>query len=663
MSQGCFEGAYHESVSDLFDKKFTFSRQNHWDLPETAVLFTQKPVQDAQLQELKLRLNGVKSKLNDYDISVWSIHTSNNHPGSVVIRGVRETFQAEFVTQAWTKFYECLGSFTLISETLNRPLNTVHLCEAPGAFVVALNHFLVTQRQIDPWRWCATTLNVYYEGNVFGSMISDDRFILNTLENWEFGADNTGDITNRRNVDQLVRRCKGMGEIHLVTADGSVNCINTPECQEEVVSFLHYAETVAALRILTIGGNFVLKMFTFFESSSICLLYLLVASFKSVSVFKPVTSKGGNSEVYVICEDLVECPSEEFLEKMFNNMTNTEESLFPTSELPEDFMEELRKCAEVFTGYQIEVIERNIATFRPEMVRKIPFEVEQMKQAVLLEFCHRYRLEILPEAHRIASHKNDLSFWRDTPKINEGTYNDRMAPKSHLEIRQYHWKKYKWYQDKVFCSHRPDLKANTFSGLHPICGKRFKKLTWSIFVAGGLHHNFLETIRDCVALPEHPDNSYCRTDKKSHVALIEMIAFYKITDHMKYLRETMMELRKILQCSDVKKIVLINFCPLSQVAAGLLFLLAHEKHSRIQLRCRQGEISITLRDDHIKQIYGDIVEKIENLLNSEDTESILLSIVDIPDVYRNNNFNRSLRCFNNHLVMKMIREILSHPTL
>lgn len=38
-----------------------------------------------------------------------------------------------------------------------------------------------------------------------------------------------------------------------------------------------------------------------FECDTICLMYLLCCSFKSVTVNKPATSKEGNSEVYVIC--------------------------------------------------------------------------------------------------------------------------------------------------------------------------------------------------------------------------------------------------------------------------------------------------------------------------------------------------------------------------
>lgn len=38
-----------------------------------------------------------------------------------------------------------------------------------------------------------------------------------------------------------------------------------------------------------------------FECNSLCRMYLLCYAFDSVQVKKPITSKQGNSEVYVVC--------------------------------------------------------------------------------------------------------------------------------------------------------------------------------------------------------------------------------------------------------------------------------------------------------------------------------------------------------------------------
>ena len=67
-----------------------------------------------------------------------------------------------------------------------------------------------------------------------------------------------------------------------VTADGSIDCANEPGEQEMKVAALHYAEAVTALSLLHPRGSLVLKMFTMFEHTSICLLYLLCCTFEQV---------------------------------------------------------------------------------------------------------------------------------------------------------------------------------------------------------------------------------------------------------------------------------------------------------------------------------------------------------------------------------------------
>lgn len=52
---------------------------------------------------------------------------------------------------------------------------------------------------------------------------------------------------------------------------------------------------------IILGGTFVLKMFTMFECNTLCRMFILCCAFDSVHIKKPVTSKPGNSEMYVVC--------------------------------------------------------------------------------------------------------------------------------------------------------------------------------------------------------------------------------------------------------------------------------------------------------------------------------------------------------------------------
>ena len=77
--------------------------------------------------------------------------------------------------------------------------------------------------------------------------------------------------------------------------------INTTSMLQEMsTASLHFCEMVTALGALAEGGSFLLKAFTLFEHPTICALYLMGSLFRQVHVFKPATSKPGNSETYII---------------------------------------------------------------------------------------------------------------------------------------------------------------------------------------------------------------------------------------------------------------------------------------------------------------------------------------------------------------------------
>jgi len=107
------------------------------------------------------------------------------------------------------------------------------------------------------------TLNPYHETNGHADTIADDRLIRRTLDNWEFGPDNTGDIFQPGYADHLhANVASSDGGVCLVTADGSVDCSDTPNEQETIVTRLHHYGTMVALNVLREGGSLLLKVFT-----------------------------------------------------------------------------------------------------------------------------------------------------------------------------------------------------------------------------------------------------------------------------------------------------------------------------------------------------------------------------------------------------------------
>jgi cap2 methyltransferase len=129
------------SAQSYFNKKFKF-KCNDYRLPSLEVFFCSSNHQRHEgLQIIKSILNHVKSKLNDYQIEEWSRHTRNRNPAQQIVHHLKNVIQAEFVTQAFAKFFECISAYPMV-DNFEDVFQSVHLCEAPGAFITSLNHYL-----------------------------------------------------------------------------------------------------------------------------------------------------------------------------------------------------------------------------------------------------------------------------------------------------------------------------------------------------------------------------------------------------------------------------------------------------------------------------------------------------------------------------------------
>ena len=291
------------------EKEFWFTNNSQvkgeslWPkIPASAFFST--PAFPAPERFLALRKANIdtKDKLDHLDQKLWRAHTTSTKVASNVIFRVRDSIHAEFVTRAWCKMTEMLSAYELLP-LHSEGITSFHICEAPGAFIASTNHFIQSQISTRTrWNWRGFTLNPYYEENDLEAMVDQDNLIMETIEKWRFGADNSGDVRSKHNIAGLRKEAQQqMNGAHLVTADGSISCFNFPDKQEQVTGWLHFCESVCAISLLRAGGNFVCKMFTLFEAPSICLLRLLASCFERVGVCKPALSSEGNSEVYIVC--------------------------------------------------------------------------------------------------------------------------------------------------------------------------------------------------------------------------------------------------------------------------------------------------------------------------------------------------------------------------
>ena len=141
-------------------------------------------------------------------------------------------------------------------------------------------------------------------------MVDSDSFIISSLCNWDFGADNTGNIMSSHNIRAFRARVLQGGLADIVTGDGGIGCDENPEEQERLTARLVMCEVIAVIGVLKPGGCMIIKMFTTFTAGSLACVAFIASLFRRCYMLKPATSKSSNSEIYVVACDFTGLPSE-----------------------------------------------------------------------------------------------------------------------------------------------------------------------------------------------------------------------------------------------------------------------------------------------------------------------------------------------------------------
>lgn len=246
-------------------------------------------------------------------------------------------------------------------------------------------------------------MNPHYEGTPSSECIADDRFILYTPHNWFFGRDETGNLMSRDYLFEL-RQCVGPEGVSLVTADGSIDCQGNPAEQENMTHRLHLCEVIAALSTLCKGGCLVLKKFTFFEVESVNLMFLLSCCFHDVIVHKPITSKAGNSEVYVIAIGFIPLRRaylEELIEFFGKDLSKV--TLFSKEQIPLSFIARIIDCCSFFKKIQADAIQRNISLYEANSESSMQY-CALLKMVVHHTYLERNACQPIALSRRIVPH-------------------------------------------------------------------------------------------------------------------------------------------------------------------------------------------------------------------------------------------------------------------
>lgn len=359
-----------------FTKEFSFdSLQYKYNFKSGHYLYDNSFINIVKSNDVKTILQNKKRRLNYYkrvmDTKPSMVHDSKyrynddhfitwNHLQNQidVFKHLKHTIQtrsgAEMVTNAWIKLYEILTCDHFIVNFKN--LKTFHLCEAPGAFIASLNHYLYSFNIDAKWEWYAQTLNS--ELTEDKTVLADYYGLIGKYKNrWLFGDDQTGDIT-KKNIIKSYINDKRLQNINFMTADGGLQ-IPIPELneQESYVSKIIYGEVLTILGCLVKGGNAIIKMFLpLAEPLTISVIYLINIVFHETRIFKPQTSNSPNSEVYFILRDYKKnCDT--IINKLIETIDEVDSDCYLFN-ISEYFMREHEQISSAFIDRQIKSLNR-----------------------------------------------------------------------------------------------------------------------------------------------------------------------------------------------------------------------------------------------------------------------------------------------------------------
>lgn len=152
--------------------------------------------------------------------------------------------------------------------------------------------------------------------------------------------------------------------------------------------------------------------------------------FKEVNIYKPITSRQGNSEVYAVClqyKDNINL--EEYipvLKSTYGTDLYAKTALFPLEAIPESFLKQVEECAYYFSSVQCHVINSNLQAYLMQKNIALHRDMKKIRAIVASEFIWKYDLKPLQYEQEIlkgALHEENKI--NTNPRYHRGSYTER----------------------------------------------------------------------------------------------------------------------------------------------------------------------------------------------------------------------------------------------
>lgn len=182
------------------------------------------------------------------------------------------------------------------------------------------------------------------------------------------GISNNGDLLDFNNLLSIVNEI-GIHSVPMVTGDGGFDTTDDYNRQEELSYPLILSEVVLALKIQSIGGTFVCKLFDTFLPPTLQLMDILTRCYETVTCYKPCMSRISNSEKYIICQGYKGTPAKLMnilIHQLFHKKQNIH---WQTSQA---FLQSVSRYNNSYVKAQCESITRGVRLIKENKLQRKP---------------------------------------------------------------------------------------------------------------------------------------------------------------------------------------------------------------------------------------------------------------------------------------------------
>lgn len=279
-----------------------------------------------------------------------------------IIDKITDQYNGEYVTVAWMKCYEILEYYNLLDHVENDTVMYFGICEQPGAFVYAINHYVKTKLN-KKFDFVIESLIDPSNKKIF---LAEKSLSSKYKDKYDYGEDGTGDVTKINNIKYYRQKYIKEKKIkfNLLTADCGLDSSDDFSQQEEYLTKVFFGQLLLALSLCSKGTNYFFKLFTAYEHITQHMIYLAGLFFDEIYFCRTLTTKPESGENYLVMKNFNKNVDDmdTILDKLYEWYDSDNNILFNLTNIPQSYTNAIKEINLTLTYRRITSV--NFLIFR-----------------------------------------------------------------------------------------------------------------------------------------------------------------------------------------------------------------------------------------------------------------------------------------------------------